>query len=130
MIDRLVSKAIRLLLILAALSVGLSYLASKVDVGGAGPVLKTASPHHGTALAASVVDSLIGSAIGALLLVCFAIGLLARVARWIRRTISDDAPTRHGQRRNVGRDWADDVPLLRRRHTKKEPSHPSFNGPR
>jgi hypothetical protein len=108
----------------------LSYLASKVEVGGAGPVLKTASPHHGTALASGVIGSLIGTAIGALLLICFVIGLSARVVRWFRRTISDDAPTRHGQRRNVGRDWADDVPLLRRRRPKKEPTHPSFNGRR
>jgi len=129
MIDRLVSKAFRLLLIVAALSVGLSYLASRVG-GEAGPVLKTAPPYHDTEVFAGVVGSVIGSIIGVLLLICFVIGVSARLVGWFRRAISDDGTTGRGQRRNVSRDWADDVPVIRRRLTRNEPVHPSFNGRR
>jgi len=61
-----------------------------------------------------LVADLLGTVLGSSLVLCFFIGLGARLVLLLGRVVSDPGRKSDRQPRHVGRAWADDVPSRRR----------------
>jgi hypothetical protein len=119
-----------LLILLVVLSLGL-HMSTGWLHQRMGPAFIPAPPSpHASALGQGL-GAVAGTILGAVLAACFITGLGARLILWFRRAVSgvEGGPSRSP--RQVGREWADDVPLPGRRHRGRgEPPHPLFRGGR
>jgi hypothetical protein len=83
-------------------------------------LFRAARPGHSLA---STFGTAVGTFLAYAVIICFAAGVVVRVARSTRGAISDDRDAR-GRPRTTGRAWSDEVPRQPRRMRDDDPELP------